>query len=509
MNDLERDVIDTPEFQRLFRTSQMGFVDLVFQTANHTRGAHSIGACHIANRLIDHLNKNTNELYDEKKKDRRDLYAYFDISPAERILIRLGALLHDISHLPFSHDIEKKTHRIPYGLTEGGDLKLRSWYGHYDKHDDYDTNPLLYLLVCDHRKSVLANVLRRYSEPFFEQLSIDVTETERKHGHIRDFFDALKQKVHPEWKPVEDLLPQLLFHLLIYEKPDEAKYAARQIVTGFDKKDSETESWHFGPPSLTEDAPGAAFSAGTTLSVDDEKWGTLKPSLRFSIAHEIAHAVFLKAAGDKSHRDFFQKNQQAFENGCNILARIFLLPKSMLIREIDSRLFDVDHLSRLVLTLHVSPEVFLRRFHVSDLKGRFTDVDGLLAFVQDKEENVEFKACHMWGDNAIGLFQHSLKESKRKTMESEHLSLSTDYSQPKWILQGLKLNEIGLGNSRDIEYRLRNNQADKIEMDVKWARGEVIPCRLSFRLLGERPPGWLFCVQVMGPIQKPGQGYLF
>jgi len=31
LNDLERDVIDTPEFQRLFRTSQMGFVDLVYQ----------------------------------------------------------------------------------------------------------------------------------------------------------------------------------------------------------------------------------------------------------------------------------------------------------------------------------------------------------------------------------------------------------------------------------------------------------------------------------------------
>jgi len=133
MNDLERDVIDTPEFQRLFRTSQMGFVHLVFQTANHTRGAHCIGACHIANQLIEHLNKNTNELYAENEKDRSDLYAYFNISVSERILIRLGALLHDISHLPFSHDIEKKTHRIPYGPTEGERLKLRSWYGHYDK----------------------------------------------------------------------------------------------------------------------------------------------------------------------------------------------------------------------------------------------------------------------------------------------------------------------------------------------------------------------------------------
>lgn len=245
MNDLERDVIDTPEFQRLFRTSQMGFVDLVFQTANHTRGAHSIGACHVANRLIDHLNKNTNELRDANEKIRGDLYASFDISPAERILIRLGALLHDISHLPFSHDIEKKTHRIPYGPTEKDDLKLRSWYGHYDKHDDYDSNPLLYLLVCDYRKSVLANVLRRYSEPFFNQLSNDGDG--ENHRHIREFVDTLKKQHHPDWRPEEDLLPHLLFHLLVFEKPDEANDPARLIVTGFDKKDGETESWHFGP----------------------------------------------------------------------------------------------------------------------------------------------------------------------------------------------------------------------------------------------------------------------
>ena len=48
LNDVERDLIDTPEYQRLFRTSQLGFVKLVYHTANHTRVAHSIGACRIA-----------------------------------------------------------------------------------------------------------------------------------------------------------------------------------------------------------------------------------------------------------------------------------------------------------------------------------------------------------------------------------------------------------------------------------------------------------------------------
>src|SRR5271167_3138073 len=104
LSDMERDVIDTPEFQRLFRTSQLGFIDLVYQTANHTRGAHSIGACHVANDLMNRLARNN--AADDRKDSR---YAPIAISQAERVLIRLGAMLHDITHVPFSHDVERKS----------------------------------------------------------------------------------------------------------------------------------------------------------------------------------------------------------------------------------------------------------------------------------------------------------------------------------------------------------------------------------------------------------------
>ena len=252
---------------------------------------------------------------------------------------------------------------------------------------------------------------------------------------------------------------------------------------------------------LNTEAPGSAFPAGTTLSADDRKWGELKPLRRFSVAHEIAHAVFLKAVGYGSRLDLFQKNERAVENACNILARIFLLPRSMLVREIDSRLFDVDHLGKLVHAFGVSPEVFLRRFHVSDMRGQFTAMDGLLAFIEDKGVHIEFKVCHMWGDHAIARFQHSLQESRKKL--SEYLSLSADYKQTRWALEGLRLNEIGLGNSSDIASMLKNKQADRIDMHVEWARGEVIPCNLSFRQIRERPLGWLLCLRFMD------QGRLF
>src|SRR5580698_4105429 len=62
LNRVERDLVDTPEFQRLFRLGQLGFVDLVYPTANHSRGVHSIGACHWAKKLTDRLNSNAYNL---------------------------------------------------------------------------------------------------------------------------------------------------------------------------------------------------------------------------------------------------------------------------------------------------------------------------------------------------------------------------------------------------------------------------------------------------------------
>jgi hypothetical protein len=99
LSRLERDVVDTPEFQRLFRLGQLGFVDLVYPTANHTRAVHSIGVCHWSKRLVDQLRKNSGS-------------EVIQISPSERVLISLAGLLHDIPHGPFSHDIEKKTHHF-------------------------------------------------------------------------------------------------------------------------------------------------------------------------------------------------------------------------------------------------------------------------------------------------------------------------------------------------------------------------------------------------------------
>jgi HD superfamily phosphohydrolase len=269
LNNLERDVVDTPEYQRLFRTSQLGFVDLVYQTANHTRGAHSIGACHIAQKLMERLKKNTTHDCSHER------YAQIEISAAEQVLIRLGALLHDITHVPFSHDIERKNHQIWYNRERKDRLKVPSRYGQYDKHDDYDSNPLLYLLVFDTAKSILARVLEAYSKPFTELLLQDSAST--LHSHLQEFVKHVRAASGDEWDPKTSLLPELLFHLLIFEKPEEADELTahdRKVAIDYGLSAPKTKTWGIGPSRLRRELHLAWYQPfrhdiiGNTLSAD-------------------------------------------------------------------------------------------------------------------------------------------------------------------------------------------------------------------------------------------------
>lgn len=78
-------LVQTPEFQRLRRIRQLGLTNLVYQGAEHTRFAHSIGVMDLTRRILDQLEKSA------------------AITPEERLATRVTALLHDIGHGPFSH----------------------------------------------------------------------------------------------------------------------------------------------------------------------------------------------------------------------------------------------------------------------------------------------------------------------------------------------------------------------------------------------------------------------
>lgn len=92
----EISVLDTPEMQRLRGVKQLGAADLVFPGARHTRFEHSIGTLHLAQRMIDAINLAA------EMSPRECL----QVGPEEARVVRMAALVHDVTHIPFGHNVE-------------------------------------------------------------------------------------------------------------------------------------------------------------------------------------------------------------------------------------------------------------------------------------------------------------------------------------------------------------------------------------------------------------------
>jgi HD superfamily phosphohydrolase len=87
-----RQIVDTADFRRLARISQLGLVSLVYPAAHHTRFEHSLGVFRLALLYLRRL-----------AHDDRFTAA---VSPENAEVFLAAALLHDLGHWPFCHPIE-------------------------------------------------------------------------------------------------------------------------------------------------------------------------------------------------------------------------------------------------------------------------------------------------------------------------------------------------------------------------------------------------------------------
>ena len=89
VDGVARALLDTPAVQRLRGIKQLGTVSLVYPSANHTRFEHSLGVYHLACEALEHLG----------------------IEGAQAERVRAAAMVHDVGHGPFSHNLEELTYR--------------------------------------------------------------------------------------------------------------------------------------------------------------------------------------------------------------------------------------------------------------------------------------------------------------------------------------------------------------------------------------------------------------
>lgn len=118
----EQAIIDHPFVQRLRGIKQMGFSELPFPGAVHSRYSHVLGAMELAGRAFDSV-------------FLRDPFSTPAVRARLKQALRLAALCHDLGHAPFSHCTE-------FAMPALKDLKLRAYKTSFPldqraTHEDY------------------------------------------------------------------------------------------------------------------------------------------------------------------------------------------------------------------------------------------------------------------------------------------------------------------------------------------------------------------------------------
>lgn len=89
-----KELISQPRFVALGRTKQLGFTNMVYPGAQGTRLEHALGVYNLACRFV--LRMSGEPRYRQLKVEEQDVVKFL-----------LGALLHDIGHSPYAHQIEE------------------------------------------------------------------------------------------------------------------------------------------------------------------------------------------------------------------------------------------------------------------------------------------------------------------------------------------------------------------------------------------------------------------
>ena len=175
-------LVDHPIFQRLRNIKQLGFADLAFPGATHSRYSHSLGAMHIASRVFDRLFAH-NELPDRVRARFRQA-------------VRLAMLFHDVGHAPLSHTTETlmpPVGELGLGVFAGNDVGRRA------THEDYTLKMVLDSPLGEKIEAIFgdAGIAPRDVAELIVGAGFNQRSTRFRHGGV-DYAPILRQIVSSE-----------------------------------------------------------------------------------------------------------------------------------------------------------------------------------------------------------------------------------------------------------------------------------------------------------------------
>jgi len=155
-----RNLVDTKEFQRLRRISQIGGVTQLYPSATHTRFSHSLGVYEIMRKILRNYVEN-------------------DFSEYEINLLLVTSLLHDLGHGPLSHTFE-----------------LFSPHSHeyYTKKIILDENSEINKVLKNHNPKLINDIIlvleKKHPKTIFSELISSHIDVDRMDYLLRDSYHA-------------------------------------------------------------------------------------------------------------------------------------------------------------------------------------------------------------------------------------------------------------------------------------------------------------------------------
>lgn len=169
--ELEENVIDTLPMQRLRILHQLQTAYFVYPGADHSRFQHSLGVMHLAGEFATHLIRDTKKISQDEKQKLIEA-------------VRIGGLLHDVGHGPFSHAFDTAT------IKPNQTLKKEKIYSHED---------ISYLLV---EKGKIGNILEEWD---IKDLVLGLLCPSRLSPMLKPILRALRQTIHHSIYPSDIL----------------------------------------------------------------------------------------------------------------------------------------------------------------------------------------------------------------------------------------------------------------------------------------------------------------